>query len=509
MQCFRLLPIWARAPYSIGLLVLLLAGQAISPDWQRILQAQDSGLGDAPQTTEVPPQNSPELEFESALLEHVRGFYHQLRSLGVRNLGVLKFVVQVEGQEQVPASLGRLNMRLAEKTELALVWSVPPQDHEMVGILVQATEVAASIQSANHFDLKNRQSLDALFSADYRLAWKIQEHQLTAAPDALLSGVAVLSRDLRHLELALHAVVRPEFSEDFQAYQKLAPETTVNSPVTIDDLIDGGESFMIRSTGKREASSEIALEQVELSRQDPAQFHPLADPACPVELVVLYNGQPAPIRILQGTDTSLPPGAYIEEPRTNQKVSFVVRRRDPSNQTRYGVLLRVNGLNTLLKESGPDERCRLWVFEPHLKQFGVDGYYITLGHKGQREEFRVLDSQASLTAENLYRHQAGLISLTLYAEEKDDRRLAREDAQEYQAPEIHSIKKSILPKQPAESRSSLAQQLTNQLFTQQSKGMIVADSSPTPSPTQLTTFQPAKQPLLSATLRYYRPRTGR
>ena len=70
----------------------------------------------------------------------------KLRAANVQTTGVLKFSVRV-GEGPFPKSVGSLNLRLAEKLELALVMANPAQESQVsnqVGIVRQQSEYLES-----------------------------------------------------------------------------------------------------------------------------------------------------------------------------------------------------------------------------------------------------------------------------------------------------------------------------------------------------------------------------
>ncbi len=62
-------------------------------------------------------------------------------------------------------------------------------------------------------------------------------------------------------------------------------------------------------------------------------------------LTVLYDNQPQKIEFRGGA-------AFLPEPREGQKVALVVRRKGPT-KPRLGIVLKVNGENTLYQERQP------------------------------------------------------------------------------------------------------------------------------------------------------------
>src|ERR1700674_1608621 len=126
---------------------------------------------------------------EAALLKQAPRVTAYLKDHGYRNVGVLKFRVK-KGDAPASDHVGPLNLNLAGRLEIALVLA---NDNEVpLGIIRDADGVAATLPGANHLTRPGRQ---ALFRGRYPLAWGEQQ----VAPDAFLTGVAVVTPDLKQL----------------------------------------------------------------------------------------------------------------------------------------------------------------------------------------------------------------------------------------------------------------------------------------------------------------------
>ena len=80
-------------------------------------------------------------------------------------------------------------------------------------------------------------------------------------------------------------------------------------------------------------------------------------------LDIRYNGKSVPVVVKDGR-------ARVAEPIEGDKVSFVLRRNDASKE-RYGVVLLVNGENTLYKQRLSPELCTKWIFDPGAEPYTV------------------------------------------------------------------------------------------------------------------------------------------
>ena len=150
-----------------------------------------------------------------------------LKEHGYRNVGVLKFRVQ-KGDEPVSDHVGTLNLDLAARLEVALVLTTDIK--VPLGIIHDASAVAAKIPGANHLNEPGRR---ALLGARYPLAWGGEQVE----PDAFLTGVAQVSPDLKTVTMSILA-----FGRDGGKLEKVADFTATTDPPM---LTAAGESFVL------------------------------------------------------------------------------------------------------------------------------------------------------------------------------------------------------------------------------------------------------------------------
>src|SRR5262249_16245285 len=136
-------------------------------------------------------------ELEKALLKQGSDLVSALQKRGYQNVGVLKFRVK-KGDQPASDRVGTLNMRLADKLELALIVAtkVAKPGEPQFGIIHSASKTAASIPGASHLTAEGRQKL---FDAEYPLAWGATK----VTPDAFLTGSAVISSDLKTMTIPI------------------------------------------------------------------------------------------------------------------------------------------------------------------------------------------------------------------------------------------------------------------------------------------------------------------
>ena len=100
-------------------------------------------------------------DLEANLDRVAREMVKKLRSEGIESIDVLKFAVKI-GSGGFPPNIGNLNVRLAQKLELALVLANPASKKKVdqqVVVARNATEVASKIKDASHLTSKGRELL--------------------------------------------------------------------------------------------------------------------------------------------------------------------------------------------------------------------------------------------------------------------------------------------------------------------------------------------------------------
>ncbi len=442
-----------------------------------------------------------ELAMEKALLLHVRPMLDSLRERNVKVVGVLKFVVRREGQK-LSASEGTLNMRLAEKTEQALVVATPPSAdaiEQQIGVVRNASATASGIPDATHLDEEDPIKREKLFNKKYKLAWSIDEKD-EAVPDAFVYGVAHIHADSIHINIELNAFVKGQ--KDL--IQQAAFETVLSS----EDQASLGAGYLVgRSTAKRQGEvskdtfEESALESTLKSKEVPGQ-HVLQRDDAPVAIEIEFDGIKQELQFLRDAKT----GAIdckVREPQAGQAVTFRLLRKNLADEARYGVVLKVNGENTLYRQRLPDNRCSFWVLEPNARSLMVPGYQKTKGKDGSTEPFLVVEGADAIDAVKFYGQEAGLISLTVYGEKTKDQgseNLARED-EPYRV-----IQDTVLPNGTADNVSQLRGQLSRSILGEiKTRGIIVPGSETKKHGTDEVDFRREDRPFFSASIRYYRP----
>ena len=444
-------------------------------------------------TQAVQVNASDDLEFQYQKL--AKEILVKLRDAKTQSVGVLKFSVRI-GDGAFPRSVGTLNMRLAEKLELALVMGNPAQENQVanqVGVLRAASDIADTIVGANHLTPEGRK---LLFSKEYPLAWEIRGKS-AATPDAFIVGVAQIRSNLRDMDLELQLLSKSDL--------KLQPLAKMTVRTDLEDLIDSGESFTTRGlfdngkiteSGKKvelvvKRSSDIRQETLGKSQAQASRQHPLALTSdAPINFEVWYGNNLQPIEFRDGA-------AFVKEPLEGQKVSFLVRRKG-ADKKRYGILIRVNGENTLYRERTPDTRTSLWILEPNLKEFSVQGFQID---SGVRQDFRVLSDKDSQKRIIDYGRDVGMISVVVFQENIVPKETLSEEALD-----LAVQSQTKLPPKTAPTRGQLGKSLFDQLLAQDGTRGLIAEGESKVSAIKTVSFERDSIPVMVTSIRYYTPR---
>lgn len=408
---------------------------------------------------------------EAALVRQAPALIRHFQERNCRNVGVLKFLVSIDGQRPHDC-VGTLNMLIARRLEVALVLANDPR--RPVGIVGNASAVAARTPGANHRTSDGRR---ILLGARYPLAYGQEE--VTA--DAFVTGLAVVGNDLRTLSLALLAFDRKDrelrpLGKDFVAR---------TDPLKLGEM---GTSFVLRRVKDDLGDEGTPAQMVDTAASVLKQKtrHPLeAGMDRPVDLEVRYDGEPVTLTFRDGR-------AYLPSPREGQKVKFVLRR-DRAAQT-YGVVLKVNGENTLFRQREPDLSCRRWVLSPGASPLEITGYQID---EDSVETFRVLSPVESKEQAMNYGEQVGMITLTVFRAVGD---AAPPTSVELAAQKVAAVRAAQFPTKPAANLHALKQQLLQDC----NRGLIVGGERVDDKVRQVP-FLPDPTPLMTVSVHYYQP----
>ncbi|HBI45204.1 MAG TPA: hypothetical protein DDY78_20465 [Planctomycetales bacterium] len=414
---------------------------------------------------------------EEALVANAPAVVKRLQAMGCRNVGVLKFLVTKDG-DKLSDNVGPLNMTLANRLEIALLLANDPK--KPLGVIERASAVAQRTTGANHLTRDGRLKL---FAARYPLAWG---KELVDA-DAFVTRTALVSKDLRTLTISLLAFTKEDnklvaLGDDFK---------TANRPSALSEM---GESFVLRGAFDDGAldtnpatlkAREEKVIQVAAKVKEQEVKYPLQEKAPPVTLTAFYDGKPAAIEYRDGK-------AYLPEPREGQKVAFGLKRDD--SKERYGIVLKVNGENTLYRQKLPDIQCRRWIMDPGERPYQIKGF-----QKDNKtiEEFRVLSAMESGERAINYGADVGTIILTVYREYKGKVK-PRDNTDEGAA--LAAVTRGDWPEEKSKNYNALKARLLEDA----NRGLIVEGATAN-SAVKSVAFEPDPVPVMSVTIIYYRP----
>ncbi len=425
-------------------------------------------------------------ELNAQLLANAGKVIEVLSGKGYKNVGILKFRVK-KGAEPLSDNVGALNSMLADQLEVAMILKDPPTDDKQIGIIHHASATAAKISGASHLTPEGRKTF---FTSEYPLAWG----DTKVVPDVMITGVVIVTPDLKEMSIGLLM-----FDKNGSELQKVVPQFTAR--VDASTLSELGESFAMRSafeSGKIETVNTETIEKAEKEAVETAAkvkakeaSFPLSDSAAAISLEIQYDGKPIKVETKNGK-------AFVAEPNEGQKVALIIKRVK-SDGKRYGVVLKVNGENTLQKEKSRDLDCRKWVVDPDRKQLVVEGFQIDTT---TREKFNVLSVADSKKTEVNYGDDTGLISMTVFAELKGEvpaAPLGDEDAAD-----LVAVNRGAFPK---DSLAVNNLSILKARFADITRGLVAAGAVEA-SATKVVTFKANPTPIESTIIRYYNRQAG-
>ncbi|MBW3597720.1 MAG: hypothetical protein KY475_10640 [Planctomycetes bacterium] len=423
-------------------------------------------------------------EVERELLRRAPEMLEHCRSKGYRNVGVLKFRVK-KGNDPISDSVGTFNSFLAERLETALILANSSSGGSPVGIIRDASAVAAKTPGAAHTSADGR---SRLFAAKYPLAWGSPPPQVT--PDAFITGIVVVSPDLRDMSVGILA-----FDRAGKELERIVP--VFKADVGIDALAELGESYALRGafdggdTQMTEEQTKEVLVTTALKVKEQQTTHPLADPQRPVLLEAAYNGRPVSIEFRGGE-------AFLPEPQEGEQVVLTLRHNPGVKAERLAVVLKVNGENTLFRQRKRDIDCRKWILEPGAPPIVIRGY-----QKSDKtyEAFRVLSAAESREREIHYGADVGMISLTVFREAVPED-LPPPDLLSEEDEDLLAMMRGGFPEKPAETLGALKAQLRSGSML---RGGLIESGAEEKGGIRIVEFEPDPTPIMTAAIRYYEP----
>ncbi len=290
---------------------------------------------------------------------------------GWENIGILKFQVQVGGQN--PSwNVGKLNSLMAVRLENSLVlankWVFLRNPEKRVGITLNAGEQA--VKQFGAIDYLQPQGRAKLLRGTYPLAWGTKKVQV----DAFLGGLVKVTPDYSKttVEIWVFDKENTDLRKDFVSF------TVETDPVTLTDL---NVPFFTTSREGWNHKKLAKLHQA-LAKKKAAPIQvPKAEPKLPFEeyldLKLYYDGKPVEIKGQNGE-------YQVPTPKETQYIHFSLKaKKEP-----MGLVLLVNGINTFGKETGREPaQYSKWILKEVNKPYEIHGFYPT---NKKMEHFKVL-----------------------------------------------------------------------------------------------------------------------
>ncbi len=420
--------------------------------------------------------------------KHVPKVMDYLRDKGVQTVGVLKFRVAKPGQK-LTDSAGPVNSLLADRLEVGLILANSFDEARQIQVIKEASAQVAKVDGANHLTADGRR---AIFGSSYKLAWGDK----SAKADAFLTGIIQVHEDNRTATIGILCFHRSggkleRACDVFDADLDASILGELGESFVLRGAFDRGSSQLTFEDRQKKRQSRI-LEQSEQVKSQKTEF-PLVDSAAPMTLEVLFDGRPVKVETRNGR-------AFVPEPVTGQKVEFALVRNSGA-RGRLGVLLKVNGENTLYRETARDIDCSKWILSSEHKKTVVRGYQLADGKTA--EKFTVLSRAESAERAIDYGRNVGQIQLTVFQEltgPKPTPRVLDGDEED-----LIAMLRGVQPKKSPKNLSALKRKIrTAGEDGLQTRGLIVQGEK-TENAIRVVTFEPDPTPVMSVTITYYKP----
>ncbi|MFK7818438.1 MAG: hypothetical protein AB8G99_06955 [Planctomycetaceae bacterium] len=418
--------------------------------------------------------------------KHVPEIASYLKGKGVKTVGVLKFRVKKPG-EKTTDSAGSINSLLADRLEVAMILGNSFNESQQLQIIKNASDQVAKVEGANHLSEAGRR---AMFGARYQLAWG----DTSAKADAFLTGVVAVHDDGKNASIGILCFHRSGGKLEracslFEAELDASTLGEMGESFVLRGAFDGGNSRLSFKNKQQKRENQIREQVVEVRNK--AVDFPLVDSNAPVSLEVLYDGKPVKIETRNGR-------AFVPEPVTGQKVQFALLRNQAA-RGRLGIVLKVNGENTLHRETNRDLDCTKWILGPQDKRIVIGGYQMD-GETAQ--PFEVLSQSESARRAINYGRNVGLIQLTVFEELTGPPPTT--DVVDEDEEDLLAMLRGTQPSETPGSLSALKRQIRLAGKTELNRGLIANDESKrTESKVTQVRYTANPTPIMSATITYY------
>ena len=190
--------------------------------------------------------------------------------------------------------------------------------------------------------------------------------------------------------------------------------------------------------------------------------------------------------------------ALVREPQAGQAVTLVLRNRDTSPE-RYGVVLSVNGENTLFRQRVAALSAQKWVLGPQDPTITIRGFQT--GEK-QAEAFRVLSKSESAKNAIDYGSDVGTITLVAFRESNTGV-TPSSPPQDDEGEDLAAVTRGSFPKEPPKNLAALKSQLRSSGATE-TRGLVVGGQQ-IDAAVRRVEFRANETPVMAVTITYDKP----
>jgi hypothetical protein len=359
----------------------------------------------------------PPLPLDQALRKAAPGILKEMHARkGVTNVAVLKFLA-ARGDGEARDDLGAINRSLADRLEVALVLAQPDDDD--LHVLMHASDAIAAAPKGTRARLTHLtpEGRENFFNSglEFEPSWGDGK----VAADAFLTGTARLSPDLKIMTVTVQLFDREHAKDDLKEVGKFTAFADART------LAESGVSFARRRGSDDDPDDARPAADTIVASNLPVYPRPDAKPdEQKKDWDQVLNDSPVRLRVYYAKDREHPKedelatirDGAVPTPEPGQHVVFRLKNTDAKYT--YGVVLRVNGENTIEREQLASSRDSYkWVLDPG-DEITVAGFQ--KGDK-QAEEFSVAPVETSKQNAVRYGESAGTISMIVYrAAVKDD-----------------------------------------------------------------------------------------
>jgi hypothetical protein len=303
-----------------------------------------------------------------------------------------------------------------------------------------------------------------------------------------------------------------------KADRDLQPLDEFTVDTRIPDLVEAGESFRLRGTGKEGeevwAKDHQGIKPVRVQQQLQMKAYPLDEPDSPLKLEILYDGKPQVVIFRNGE-------FCVPAPAPSQRVEFRVRSTARAGKDRFGIVLKVNGESTIYRQRLPERLCVKWVLEPGDPPLPVHGFLAE--GDAAHNKFKVIPRAAFDAKQMRYDRDLGTISLAVFRARKPKEGTPPRDSK---GDAVLALAQAESPERPPPTLSALRERLKDGAWRtrvrggeivphrltaqewEQPRGLrggVITPGEQEPTKVQTVAFHSEEAPFLQVTIRYLRP----